>query len=263
MEGEHKVYVNGGNDNAALIAALLSNRRGDDCGYGRGDNYGPTILGKFEDLAGRVGSVKDTLMTGFSAQDAQRATQTANLVAGQSQIQQSLNNSECRIAAEITSARADIKNRVDDAHCEISKQIGDVQCDLKTNELETRHFLSRELGQSTGALGLAISNSDRLSLEQHALTRALINDLERDRLRDKNTELQFAGLVERHVGGLRTEISNVNQNTQVQMQSLRAGVDRLCDRYDSVNQNIKEVQKSVVIGSGTASNTSKNTNNSV
>ncbi len=247
-----------------IVLAGHGGDKGRDYGYGPLHNDHVAMMGKFEDLAGRVGSVKDTLMTGFSAQDAQRQTQTASLVAGQSQLQQSINNTECRLAMEVTAARADVKNRIDDAHCDINKSIADVHCDLKTNELETRHFLSRELSQGFGAIGAAISASDKMNMSEHASTRELINTLERDRLRDRNNELLHAGLVDRHISGLRLEINQIQNNNQLQVQNIGHQVGRLCDRYEAdVYQRFSQSGRVVNIGSGSAENTNKGNQNSL
>lgn len=257
MEGEHKVYVNGGNDNAALIAALLSNRDRDygrrDEGHGALHNDHMTILSGQSGIQSKVGEVdrtvmeaacnlktdlltgfassKSDLLMGFSNADNARASQTQALMAGQT----------------------DLKTVIMEGDCSTKMTVADVGRNL-----------ADRVATGFGGVGAAISNSDRLNLEEHARTRELINSIDRDRLRDRNSELLHEGLIERHVSGLRTEINNVNTNTQVQVQSLRAGFDRLFDRFDSY-QSAVIANKTVNIGSGSAAttNTARNTSNTV
>ncbi len=266
MEGEHKVYVNGGDNNAAIIAALLAGRRGDDCGYGRRDEgygHGPlhndhvTIVKGQGDIQAKVGEVdrtvmeaacnlktdlltgfasnKTDLLMGFSNADNARASQTQALMAGQTDLKTVIMEGDCSTKMTVTDVGRNIADR---------------------------------LASGFGGIGAAISNSDRINLENHARTREvvvedggktreLINAIERDRLRDQNLDLRN----ERHTAGLRLEVNQIQNNNQLQVQAIRNDVGRVCDRFD-VFQNSVIANKTVNIGSGTAatSNSSKQNN---
>lgn len=255
MEGEHKVYVNGGNDSAALIAALMAGRRGDDCGgYGRRDdghgslhNDHMTILNGQGGIQAKIGEVdrtvmeaacnlKTDLLTGFSNADNARASQTQTLMAGQTDLKTVIMEGDCSTKMTVT---------------EVGRNLAD------------------RLATGFGAVGAAISNSDRINLENHARTREvvvedgsktreLINAIERDRLRDANSDLRN----ERHTAGLRLEVNQIQNNNQLQVQAIRNDVSRICDRFDAY-QSAVIANKTVNIGSGSAATTNSNKQTSV